>query len=75
MSIAAPPSYRERGVQPLYVFVRPDGEQFDELGMLVEDRRLVVELQDVLPLGEAARAHEPLRRRATSGGKLVLRVE
>ena len=74
VSIAAPPSYRGRGVQPLYVFVRPDGEQLGELGTLAEDGRLVVELQEVLPLAEAARAHE-LSEDGHVRGKLVLRVE
>jgi NADPH2:quinone reductase len=74
VSIAAPPSYRERGVVPSYVFVRPDGEQLEELAALADDGRLVVDLADVLPLEEAARAHE----RSEDGhvrGKLVLRVD
>jgi NADPH2:quinone reductase len=74
VSIAAPPSYRERGVQPLYIFVRPDGEQLDELGTLAQDGRLVVELQEVLPLTDAARAHE-LSEGGHVRGKLVLRVD
>ena len=74
VSIAAPPSYRERGVEPLYVFVRPDGEELSEIGAIAEDGRLVVELQEVLPLGEAARAHE-LSEDGHVRGKLVLRVD
>jgi NADPH:quinone reductase-like Zn-dependent oxidoreductase len=56
------------------VFVRPDGEQLEELAALADDGRLVVDLADVLPLEEAARAHE----RSEDGhvrGKLVLRVD
>jgi NADPH:quinone reductase-like Zn-dependent oxidoreductase len=58
VSIAAPPSYRERDVVPPYVFVRPDGEQLEELAALADDGRLVVDLQEVLPLEEAARAED-----------------
>lgn len=73
VSIAAPPSYRERGVEPSYVFVRPNGEELEELAQLFDDGRLAVELQEVLPLEEAARAHE-LSEAGHVRGKLVLRV-
>ena len=73
VSIAAPPTYRERDVLPSYVFVRPNGEELDELARLYDDGRLVVELQEVLPLEEAARAHE-LSEAGHVRGKLVLHV-
>ena len=73
VSLAAPPSYRERGVEPSYVFVRPNGEELEELARLFDDGRLVVELQDVLPLEDAARAHE-LSEAGHVRGKLVLTV-
>ncbi len=73
VSIAAPPTYRERDVLPSYVFVRPNGEELDELARLCDDGRLVVELQEVLPLEEAARAHE-LSEAGHVRGKLVLHV-
>ncbi|MEP7334853.1 MAG: NADP-dependent oxidoreductase [Actinomycetota bacterium] len=74
VSIAAPPSYRERGVVPSYVFVRPDGEQLEELSALADDGRLLVDVAEVLPLEEAARAHE-LSEAGHVRGKLVLRVD
>ena len=74
VSLVAPPTYRERNVAPLYIFVRPDGEQLEELATLADDGRLAVELQEVLPLAEAARAHE-LSEAGHVRGKLVLRVE
>jgi NADPH:quinone reductase-like Zn-dependent oxidoreductase len=74
VSIAAPPSYRERGVVPSYVFVRPSGEELEELASLADDGRLLVDLQEVLPLEEAARAHE-LSESGHTRGKLVLRVD
>jgi NADPH2:quinone reductase len=73
VSIAAPPTYRERDVLPSYVFVRPNGEELEELARLYDDGRLVVELQEVLPLEEAARAHE-LSEAGHVRGKLVLHV-
>jgi NADPH2:quinone reductase len=74
VSLVAPPSYGERGVVPLYVFVRPDAEQLEELSALADDRRLRVELQEVLPLADATRAHE-LSEGGHVRGKLVLRVD
>jgi NADPH:quinone reductase-like Zn-dependent oxidoreductase len=73
VSIAAPPSYRERGVVPTYVFVRPDGELLEELAAVADDGRLVVDLAEVLPLEQAARAQE-LSEGGHVRGKLVLRV-
>lgn len=74
VSIASPPSYRERDVVPSYLFVRPDGEQLEELAALADDGRLVVDLAEVLPLEKAARAHE-LSEGGHVRGKLVLRVD
>jgi NADPH:quinone reductase-like Zn-dependent oxidoreductase len=76
VSIAQPPTddvFRQREIEPLYVFVRPDAEQLEELAELVDDNRLSVHLDEVLPLEQAARAHE----RSEAGhvrGKLVLAV-
>jgi NADPH:quinone reductase-like Zn-dependent oxidoreductase len=74
VSIASPPSYSERGVVASYVFVRPDGEQLEELAALADDGRLLVDIAEVLPLEEAARAHE-LSEGGHVRGKLVLRVD
>lgn len=74
VSIVQPPSYRQRGVAPSYVFVRPDGELLEELAALADDGRLVVDLHEVLPLEEAARAHE-LSEAGHVRGKLVLKVD
>ena len=73
VSIAAPPSYSERGIVASYVFVRPDGELLEELAALADDGRLVVDIAEVLPLEEAARAHE-LSEAGHVRGKLVLRI-
>ena len=65
--------FRARGIEPAYVFVRPEADQLEELAELADDARLTVELEAVLPLEEAARAHE-LSEGGHVRGKLVLRV-
>jgi NADPH:quinone reductase-like Zn-dependent oxidoreductase len=74
VSLVAPPSYAERGVLPLYIFVRPNGEELEELAVLADDARLVVDLHEVLPLDEAVRAHE-LSEAGHARGKIVLRID
>jgi NADPH2:quinone reductase len=76
VSIAQPPTderFRQRRIQPAYVFVRPDGEELEELAELVEGGQLVVHLHEVVPLEEAARAHELLEQGHVRG-KVVLRL-
>ena len=77
VSIIQPPvdgAFRQRGITPSYVFVRPDGEQLEEIAEMAENDRLLVELQEVVPLEDASRAHE-LSEGGHVRGKLVLRVE
>lgn len=77
VSIAQPPTdehFRQRGIDAAYVYVRPDGEQLEELADLAEAGRLVVDLAEVLPLEQAARAHE-LSEEGHVRGKLVLRID
>ena len=77
VSIGQPPTdeiFRQRGIEPAYVFVRPDAEQLAELADMVDDERLSVHVDEVLPLEEAARAHE-LSEAGHVRGKLVLAVE
>lgn len=76
VSIAQPPTddvFRQRGIEAVYVFVRPDAEQLAELGELADENRLFVHLEDVLPLEDAARAHEVIEAGHVRG-KLVLRI-
>jgi NADPH:quinone reductase-like Zn-dependent oxidoreductase len=76
VSIAQPPTasrFRERGIEATYVYVRPDGEQLEELGEMVDGDRLSVSLAEVLPLEQAARAHE-LSEEGHVRGKLVLEI-
>jgi NADPH:quinone reductase-like Zn-dependent oxidoreductase len=76
VSIAQPPTdelFRQRGIEAVYVFVRPDAEELAELAEMFDDDRLTVHLDEVLPLEEAARAHE-LSEGGHVRGKLVLTV-
>jgi NADPH:quinone reductase-like Zn-dependent oxidoreductase len=76
VSIAQPPTddvFRQRGIEPGYVFVRPNAEELAEVADLVDENRLSVHLDEVLPLEQAARAHE-LSEAGHVRGKLVLTV-
>jgi NADPH:quinone reductase-like Zn-dependent oxidoreductase len=75
-SIIAPPdarALRSRGLRARYVFVRPDGSGLRMLAAMADAGRLGVHLHEVVPLEEAARAHETLEGGHVRG-KIVLRV-
>jgi NADPH:quinone reductase len=77
VSIAEPPSgdrYGQRGIQPYYVFVRPDGGALEALGAMVDEERLRVHLERTWPLEQAPAAMEQLEDGHTTG-KLVLTVD
>ncbi|MEV6400732.1 NADP-dependent oxidoreductase [Streptomyces sp. NPDC051907] len=66
-------SARAQGLRALPFLVEPDGAALARLAELVDKGEIRVEVEDVLPLAEAAEAH----RRSEQGrtrGKLVLRV-
>ncbi|HYR02819.1 MAG TPA: NADP-dependent oxidoreductase [Syntrophobacteria bacterium] len=56
-----------------FVFVAPNSKELSELGQMVEQGRLRVHLEEVLPLEAAAKAHELSESRHTRG-KIVLSV-
>jgi NADPH:quinone reductase-like Zn-dependent oxidoreductase len=60
-----------RGVQVVEPLVEPDGHGLEEITKLVESGRLRVNIEEVFPLEEAARAHDALQRGGRKG-KLVL---
>jgi NADPH:quinone reductase-like Zn-dependent oxidoreductase len=75
-SIIAPPdagALRDRGLGAHYVFVRPSAAGLRALAEMADAGRLRVHLQEVIPLEEAARAHETLEGGHVRG-KIVLRV-
>jgi NADPH:quinone reductase-like Zn-dependent oxidoreductase len=61
-----------RGVRVVEPLVEPDGHGLEEISTLVESGRLRVNVEEVFPLEQAARAHEALERGGRKG-KLVLR--
>ncbi len=77
VSIVEPPNgdrYKQRGIQPHYIFVRPDGSALEALGAMVDEERLRVHLERTWPLEQAAAAMEQLEDGHTTG-KLVLTVD
>ena len=77
VSIAQPPAgdeFRVRGVEPGYVFVRPNGEELAELAELAADDRLTVDVMETFPLEEAAQAQERIRGGGMRG-KLVVTID
>ncbi len=62
-----------RGVRLVEPLVEPDGCGLEAISTLVESGRLKVNVEEVYPLEQAARAHEALERGGRKG-KLVLRV-
>jgi NADPH:quinone reductase-like Zn-dependent oxidoreductase len=63
----------ERGVRVVSTLVEPDARGLEALAALVDAGQLRVELDTVLPLAEAARAHE-ISQAGHARGKIVLRV-
>ncbi|WP_206337768.1 NADP-dependent oxidoreductase [Streptomyces sp. WAC 06738] len=64
---------RSRGLRATGFLVEPDGHAMGRIGGLIDTGEVSVEVEDVMPLAQAAEAH----RRAETGrtrGKLVLRV-
>jgi len=64
---------REQGRETHYVFVAPRGDQLAELTHLIEAGDVKPTIQEILPLDEAARAHE-ISEGGHVRGKLVLQV-
>jgi NADPH:quinone reductase-like Zn-dependent oxidoreductase len=76
VSIVGPPSAEDaaaHGVRQAGVFVQPNRPQLEEMARLVDSGKLRPVVEEVLPLEEAARAHEKNQTLHTRG-KLVLRV-
>jgi NADPH:quinone reductase-like Zn-dependent oxidoreductase len=61
------------GIAVAAVLVEPDGHGLEALGGLAETGRLRVEIETVLPLAQAAQAHE-ISERGRTRGKIVLKV-
>jgi NADPH2:quinone reductase len=64
---------RAKGADCRYHFVQPNGTHLRKLANLADAGKLKVEIAAVLPLEDAAKAHEMLESRHTRG-KIVLKV-
>ena len=62
-----------RGIRIASVLVEPDGHGLEALAGLAETGRLRVEIETLLPLAQAAKAHE-INERGRTRGKIVLKV-
>jgi NADPH:quinone reductase-like Zn-dependent oxidoreductase len=77
VSIATPPPaepFASGAIATHYVFVRPDRAQLALIAGLIDRRELVVHLQNVIPLADAARA-QALVQTGHTRGKVVLQVD
>ena len=63
-----------RGISAHFFSARPDGGRLSALASMFDAGQLRMNLQEVVPLGEAARAHEIVEEGHTRG-KVVLSVE
>ena len=62
-----------RGIRVEQPLVEPDGRDLEGISKLVESGKLKVNVEDVMPLRQAARAHERIEQGGRKG-KLVLEV-
>jgi NADPH:quinone reductase-like Zn-dependent oxidoreductase len=62
-----------RGIRVEQPLVEPDGHDLDGIAALVQSGKLKVSVEDVMPLAEAAQAHERIEQGGRKG-KLVLEV-
>jgi NADPH:quinone reductase-like Zn-dependent oxidoreductase len=62
-----------RGIRVEQPLVEPDGHALEEITKLVESGKLKVNVEEVMPLAQAARAHERIEQGGRKG-KLVLEV-
>jgi NADPH:quinone reductase-like Zn-dependent oxidoreductase len=73
LGISSPEAARQRGVRGEGVMVHPDTAQLAQIAALIDAGSLKPTVTTVLPLAEAAQAHE-LSQTGHTGGKIVLRV-
>ena len=65
--------FRQLGLIPHYVFVRPEPHQLRRLGELLEGGQLKIKLEKVYALQEAALAHQQIEEKHAQG-KIVLKI-
>jgi NADPH:quinone reductase-like Zn-dependent oxidoreductase len=73
LGISSPEAARQHGVRGEGVMVHPDATQLTQIAALIDAGNLKPTVTTILPLAEAARAHE-LSRTGHVRGKIVLQV-
>ncbi|MCC5668778.1 NADP-dependent oxidoreductase [Nostoc sp. CHAB 5784] len=76
VSAPEPPSEekaRELGIQAAWVYCQPSAQQLAEINRLIEEGKLKVHIETVLPLTEVKKAHQ-LSQSGRTRGKIVLQV-
>jgi NADPH:quinone reductase-like Zn-dependent oxidoreductase len=68
-----PPDAKDRGVRGAAILVKPDPDELTQIARLIDDGKLKPVVSAVLPVSEAAKAHELIESRHTRG-KIVLKV-
>lgn len=73
--VGAPPKQKaqELGVRAAGILVHVDAKELEQIGILVDEGKIKPAVTQVLPLSDAAKAHELSETRHTRG-KIVLRV-
>ena len=64
---------REFGVEAAWVFCKPNAGQLTEINQLIEEGKLKIHIETVLPLTEVKKAHQ-LSQSGRTRGKIVLQV-
>ena len=64
---------KEFGVEAAFVFCKPNAEQLAEINRLIEEGKLKIHIETVLPLAEVKKAHQ-LSQSGRTRGKIVLQI-
>nr|WP_202807244.1 NADP-dependent oxidoreductase [Synechocystis sp. PCC 7509] len=64
---------RESGVEAAFVFCKPNAGQLAEINRLIEEGKLKIHIETVLPLAEVKKAHQ-LSQSGRARGKIVLQI-
>lgn len=63
----------ESGVEAAFVFCKPSAQQLTEINRLIEEGKLKIHIETVLPLAEVKKAHQ-LSQSGRTRGKIVLQI-
>jgi NADPH:quinone reductase-like Zn-dependent oxidoreductase len=64
---------KEFGVEAAFVFCKPNAQQLAEINRLIEEGKLKIHIETVLPLAEVKKAHQ-LSQSGRTRGKIVLQI-